>query len=145
MIRVRIFHIPFLAVLGSACVTSGADPRWTTPEALNLAPEGHHGETVYVTGALYLGGEAHVIYQSRALHDEMKRRASSNDPDFEPRDYSKYCLTIVNPGKLGISGKSMTGEQVRLRGRFVKDYLNSTTIDFGACLLPTAIVIDRVM
>lgn len=112
-----------------------------SPDDLNATPERYHDETVMVKGFITLVPEAHNLYQSKALKAEFERRWDAEDPAFEPSAYQTYCLTIANPEALMPKREALNGTTITVKGKFLADYLEGK-IDFGACPLPTAIVID---
>jgi len=112
-----------------------------SPGDLNAAPEQYRDKTVVVKGFLTLVPEAHNLYQSKELKAEFERLWDAEDPEFYPRAYQAYCLTIANPDALTIKAEALDGTTVTVKGKFLADYLDGK-MDFGACPLPTAIVID---
>lgn len=121
----------------SALTSAGA----VTPSDLNAAPERYHDKTVVVEGFVTLVPEAHNLYQSKALKAEFEQRWDADDPAFDPKTYQAYCLTIANPDALAAKREDLNGTTITVKGKFLADSLDGK-IDFGACPLPTAIVID---
>jgi hypothetical protein len=113
------------------------------PSELNTHPAQYDHAEVYVKGYLKLGPESHILYESKELDEEFKRRWDSGGSDFDPRNYQKYCLTIGNPDLLYKNRSKLVGQTLTIKGRFTAAYLDAQHIDLGACPLPTAIIIDE--
>jgi len=113
------------------------------PSTLNSNPALYDGKTVEVKGFVILAAEAHDLYESRALHEEM---AKGFDPPtngrFDPKPYLKYCLTIENPNFFYENAAQLDQKTLVLKGRFDQTYLHDNQIDLGACALRTGIFVD---
>jgi hypothetical protein len=113
------------------------------PSALNSNPSLYDGKTVEVKGFVILAAEAHDLYESKELHEEM---AKGFDPPtngrFDPRPYLKYCLTIENPNFFYQNAAQFDGKTLVVKGRFDQTYLHDNQIDLGACALRTGIFVD---
>jgi hypothetical protein len=96
-----------------------------------------------VRGYLVLAQEAHLLYESKSLNDTWRKEVNANKTSFDPKAWSKYCLTIANPGLLIRNKKRFAGKTLIFKGTLLSHYLDSSTIDVGACPLPTAILIDE--
>jgi hypothetical protein len=114
-----------------------------SPSQLNANAAHYNGAQITVSGYLKLGPESHVLYESKELDEEFKKRWDSGSSDFNPKDYEKYCLTIGNPKLLYENRLKVVGKTIVVKGRFVDNYLDAQHIDLGACPLPTAIIIDE--
>jgi len=112
-----------------------------TPSELNASASKYAGQNVVVRGYVTLGPEAHSLYESEQLKKEFARRWDT-DKGFDPNKYAVYCLTIANPDLLYGKRDTVSGKTITVKGKFVDDYLNGR-VDFGACPLPTAIIIDE--
>ena len=115
-----------------------------TPSLLNSDPNRYHNKWIIVRGALYYRPHTHVLYESKELNDERRRRAISGDKSLDIHSYDKYCLTIANPHRLGRIGEIKPGATVTLTGRFIANHLDDQSIDLGGCNLPTAILVSKV-
>ena len=129
-----------IATAGNLRLAAAEGPL--SPSQLNGAMARYNGQHVLVRGFVMLGPEGHVLYQSKALHDQASEKWNSGKSDFDPKQYEKYCLTIANPSfiKQMLHGKSQGAFIVT--GKFISDYLDGHTIDLGACPLPSAIILD---
>jgi hypothetical protein len=130
-----------LSVAG--CSRESASVENVTPSQLNSNSARYNGKIVSVTGFILLGPDAHDIYESEALHAELKKRWVANDPGFNPVQYLNYCLTIINPDIFYKNIKSLAGKTLTLRGRFVDNYLDEDGLNLGSCTLPTGLFIDE--
>jgi hypothetical protein len=109
---------------------------------LNANPARYSGITVVVRGFVKVGPEAHVLYESPARDGEIQGQESGNR-GFDGRKYEKYCLTIANPELLYKNRASVNAKTLTFQGRFIGNYQIGKTVDFGACPLPSAIIIDN--
>ncbi|WP_191091344.1 hypothetical protein [Xanthomonas sontii] len=137
----RVFFYGSLCacLVGCARMVSAQD-KILTPSELNASVSEYSGRSVVVRGYVTLGPEAHSLYESEQLKKEFARRWDT-DKDFDPNRYAGYCLTIANPDLIYRKRDMVSGKTITVRGRFVGDYLNGR-VDFGACPLSTAIIID---
>lgn len=115
-----------------------------TPSELNENPVYYDGREVTVKGYVKIISEGHNIYESKQLSDEFERKWNANTKGFDPKVYRKYCLTIENPSIINSNGENFR-KTMTVSGKFVAHYLHDRFIDLGACSLPTAIVIDKVV
>jgi hypothetical protein len=113
------------------------------PSTLNSNPSVYDGKIIDVKGFVILAPEAHVLYESKELHEEM---AKGYDPSlsgrFDPTPYLKYCLTIENPDFFTQNAALLDRKTLVLRGRFDQTYLHDNEIDLGACALRSGIFVD---
>jgi hypothetical protein len=113
------------------------------PSTLNSNSSLYDGKIVEVKGFVILAPEAHVLYESKELHEEM---AKGYDPPingrFDPKPYLKYCLTIENPDFFYKNAALFDRKIVVLKGKFDQIYLHDNEIDLGACALRTGIFVD---
>ena|SRR6266853_7048847 len=133
-----------LLCLVSACAGTQRD-RVTplSPSVVNADPSAYDGKQVAIVGYIILGPETHVMYESRALHEEFGRKFDKNPPDFDPKSYSRYCLTLDNSKFLDQHRSTFSGRTLRLKGVFKSNYLDGSIVDLGACPLPTALSLDE--
>lgn len=115
-----------------------------SPSQLNADRTRYNGLIVVVRGFVKLTPETHVLYESRALGDEVQRGVASGSRDFGLKKYEKYCLTIANPELLYKNSSSVNTKTITFQGKFINNYQIGQTVDRGACSLPTAIVIDNI-
>lgn len=117
-----------------------------SPSELNANPSYYNDKAVLVKGYVTSLPEDHTLYESKELDLEATRRWKSGDKDFDALsfEWTKYCLTIANPGILYKNRPIFNKQIITIKGKFVDDYLTARTIDLGACPLPTAIIIDYV-
>jgi len=141
--KLRVLLYAALVSLVSGCVSPAPTQAVFTPSQLNSESKRFNGEVVFVRGYVNLVPEGHILYESRELFDEFDRRWDSDDRQFNPKDYNKYCLTIANPGFLWDHRQVFRHKTVVLKGKFTADYLGPGVIDLGACPLPTGIIIDE--
>ena len=124
----------------------GASPEFPeilSPSKINSDPTVYNGADVFVRGYVMVGpGEhGHALYESRELAEEAKRKFASGRPDFEPGDYSKYCLTIANPEIFLLNLKAVSGKTLVVKGKVNSTYLRDM-VDLGACGLDPALEVD---
>jgi hypothetical protein len=120
-----------------------AHNRALSPSELNSNPSIYGGKQVLVIGYVILKPGGHILYESKNLHEEFRRRWQSDDATFKLKDYERYCLTIANPDLLYKYDRKFDGSTITIRGTFLSNYLDATHIDLGACPLPTAILVDE--
>lgn len=128
----------------SSCVGGLKKETSLSPSALNTKASYYNGKTVLVQGYVTLMQEDHTLYESKELDAEATRLWNSGDRNFDALsfEWTRYCLTIANPGPMYKHQSSFNKQTITVKGKFVDDYLTPRTIDLGACPLPTAIVID---
>lgn len=114
-----------------------------TPSQLNANPARYNGITVVVRGFVKLAPGVHVLYESRALEDEVRTGRESGSSGFDVRKYEKYCVTIANPELLYRNRATVNARTITLQGKFIDDYQAGNTVDPGACPLSTAVIIDN--
>lgn len=137
-----------IAAMAFGCLSSCAgglkNETALSPSVLNTTASYYNGKTVLVQGYVTLAPEDHTLYESKALDAEATRLWNSGDKNFNALsfEWTRYCLTIANPGVLYKHQSSFNKQTITVKGKFVDDYLTPRTIDLGACPLPTAIVID---
>jgi hypothetical protein len=112
------------------------------PSQLNNGAARYNGVTVVVRGFVKLTPEAHVLYESQALNDEVERGRKLGSREFVEGEFEKYCLTIANPEPLYRNRAALNGKMLTFQGKFVDKYQAAKAVDTGACPLPTAIMID---
>ena len=132
-----------LIVLVCAVCPSLADTKILSPSQVNSDPAQFEGREITVRGYVVLALEAHILYESKSLNDKWRAEVKANKASFDPKAWSKYCLTIANPGLLNQNEKRFAGKTLVLKGTLLSHYLDSSTIDLGACPRPTAIQIDE--
>jgi len=140
----RPFCLAALLTLFSSCSgTPSNSSVILVPSTLNSSSSLYDGKSVEVKGFVVLSPEAHVLYESRELHEEM---AKGYDPPvngrFDPKPYMKYCLTIENPNFFIQNASLLDGKTLVLKGKFDQTYLHDNEIDLGACALRTGILVD---
>lgn len=135
--------VVLVGALQSGCVQASEHGSPLSPSELNANPSQYNGKTVTVRGYVTLVPEGHNLYESQSLNAEFRRHVAAGGKDnFKPRAWDKYCLTIANPGPMYKHPSAFNKQTLTIKGKFIDDYLNSRTIDLGACPLATAIVVD---
>jgi hypothetical protein len=114
-----------------------------TVSQVNSDPSDFEGKEILIRGYLVLTPEAHILYESRELNAKFRRQVDANKPDFDPKAYNRYCLTLANPDLLLKNKAALTEKTLTLKGTFLSHYLDGNSFDIGACPLPTAIMIDE--
>lgn len=140
---INLFTVLTICWLNGCAIRQKTEMSFS-PSDLNTRASFFNGKTVLVKGYISLMPEDHTIYESKALDAEATRLWNSHDKGFNALsfEWSRYCLTIANPSILYRFQDKFNNQTITLKGKFVDDYLNSQTIDLGACPLPTAIFID---
>jgi hypothetical protein len=126
----------------SGCIAPyHVETRPLTPGVLNSDSNAYDGKIVEVEGLLILQPEAHVLYESKRKYREMQAVFDQGgDVDL----YDQYCLTIANPDFFYDRSKSFQQRVVRLKGVFLKQYIDrATEIDLGACVLDTGFFVHE--
>lgn len=134
-------------LLGASCAHVGRDQQEIalSPSELNSNISNFSGKNVTVKGYVTLEPEGHNLYESKELKTEFARRWESDEKDFDPKKYIKYCLTIANPDFLYRRRESLAGKTLVVKGKFIGNYTGPNNFDIGACPLPTAIFIDEIV
>jgi hypothetical protein len=129
-------------VVAGCAVADGTPSRHLSPSVLNGDPARYNGQTVVVHGFIELAPEGHVLYESQALSAELASKIDAGGR-VDLKVYRKYCLTIANPELFYENQTVLNHRTLDVQGKFIDDYLDGHSIDFGACPLPTAIVVDE--
>lgn len=137
-----LFSIVACAFTSGCAHVAGGAISTLRPSDLNSKVSTYDGRDVVVQGYVTLEPEGHTLYESKALFDEFGRRWDAGKKDFEPNTYDKYCLTIANPELLYDELEVFAKKTITVKGKFEANYMTNR-VDFGACPLPTAIVIDE--
>jgi hypothetical protein len=138
-----------LCVIGLCLITFGClgpspeFPKILAPSEINSDPAVYDGVDVFVRGYILVapGEGGHALYESKELSEEFDRKLKSGRSDFQPGDYSKYCLTIANPEIFLLNQKAVRAKTLVVKGKVNATYLRDM-IDLGACVLAPAIEVD---
>jgi hypothetical protein len=139
-----LLGILFFAGLVQSCTLGIVGvPRVLTPSQVNALSSQFDGKKIQVRGFLVLRPEAQNMYESKSKFSEFSNEIRSNKPEFDPKVWSKYCLTIANPGILTDNLAVFANKTLEVRGTFMSNYIESHRFDIAACPLPAAILIDE--
>lgn len=133
----------WLFVSSGCTVTPESDHDALTASQVNSDPSHFEGKEILIHGYIILTPEAHILYESKELNAKFRKQVDANKPDFDPKAYNKYCLTLANPNLLLKNRVVFTDKTLTLKGAFLSHYLHGNSFDIGACPLPTAIMIDE--
>lgn len=115
-----------------------------TPKELNEHPIKFDRQRVVVSGFVMLNTNAHILYESRELHEEFTRRlyGESGFNKEKIMAYGIYCVTIGNPRKLWLDAGRYNEKELELSGIYIKDYYSEDSVDLGKCHNDGALIID---
>lgn len=146
MTNMRIHFISFMIlILVSACAlqTNVAQDEYLTPRQLNTNADEYDGQVVVVRGYVLLGTNARALYESKERHAQLQKDWEQSKPGFDPADYDDNCLTLLNAKLFWKNWSLLEHETIKVRGTFIKNYLDGTVLDLQACAKPTALVVDQ--
>lgn len=137
----------FVAVLAivalAACATPSVDHREAvlSPSQLNDNAAAYDGRNVRIRGYVLLGTNGRSLYESREQFGEWVRALERSADDFDPRDYDKFCVTMLNADTVLEHQDLLRHQTITVRGRFMRGYMDGGRIDLQACG-DNAIVLD---
>lgn len=123
-----------------AC-TSAALAAPLTPSQLNDRPDDYDGSAVVVKGYLAISPGGHVLYSAKADLDLFSDLAKVTDL----KSALHRCLTIYYTPALKKKLMARNMADVVLKGRFHAHYIKEDVVDPGACVGPTAMVVEEIL
>ncbi|HUR21065.1 MAG TPA: hypothetical protein VMZ90_09680 [Vicinamibacterales bacterium] len=124
------------------CASTSATTKVVSPSQLQNSTVSLDGRLVEVVGVLNLRPDAHNIFESKELQDELARRIREQDAELDIRSLAQYCLTISNPIEISWREKEFQSKRLVVSGVYSSHYLEEDVVDLGACPRPGALNVD---
>lgn len=115
------------------------------PSDVNSSPLQFSQRHIIISGYLNIGPESRIIYESRRRLYDFRRGWRSSGDEFSADQYDRYCLTVANPEEVLRQRPSLRNGSIVASGRFVSNYYDVNSIVLGACPLPGAFIIERII